>query len=152
MITFLPSKDVFSSIKFSSTTLIKRMRELAFLNRGIKILLSDYTQKKKKDYEFKYDGGVLEFVEFLDEKREKLLNKNGNNLFKKPIIIEGKKENVTIECSLKWNGTYTEDIYPYTNNIYQKDGGTHLLGFRSALTRVINKYCLLYTSDAADES
>ena len=140
MITFLPSKDVFSSIKFSSTTLIKRMRELAFLNRGIKILLSDYTQKKKKDYEFKYDGGVLEFVEFLDEKREKLLNKNGNNLFKKPIIIEGKKENVTIECSLKWNGTYTEDIYPYTNNIYQKDGGTHLLGFRSALTRVINKY------------
>ena len=140
IITFLPSKDVFSSIKFSSTTLIKRMRELAFLNRGIKILLSDYTQKKKKDYEFKYDGGVLEFVEFLDEKREKLLNKNGNNLFKKPIIIEGKKENVTIECSLKWNGTYTEDIYPYTNNIYQKDGGTHLLGFRSALTRVINKY------------
>ena len=76
----------------------------------------------------------------MDEKREKLLNKNGNNLFKKPIIIEGKKENVTIECSLKWNGTYTEDIYPYTNNIYQKDGGTHLLGFRSALTRVINKY------------
>ena len=66
-------------------------------------------------------------------------NKNGNDLFKKPIYIEAKK-NIEIECSLKWNATYSEDVFPYTNNIYQKDGGTHLLGFRSALTRVINKY------------
>ena len=139
-ITFLPSKDIFSSIKFSANILIKRIRELAFLNKGIRIIFTDSSQKKAKVHEFKFDGGVLEFVEYLDEKREKLLNKNGNDLFKKPIHIEGKKENIEIECSLKWNASYSEDIYPYTNNIFQKDGGTHLLGFRSALTRVINKY------------
>ena len=139
-ITFLPSKKIFSSIKFSPNIIIKRMRELAFLNKGIKITINDLNQKKEKIIEFKFDGGVLEFVDFLDEKREKLLNKTGNDLFKKAIYIEGKKENIEIECSLKWNASYGEDIYPYTNNIYQKDGGTHLLGFRSALTRVINKY------------
>jgi len=139
-ITFLPSKEIFSSIKFTPSIIIKRMRELAFLNKGIKITVNDLNQKKEKIIEFKFDGGVSEFVDFLDEKREKLLNKTGNDLFKKPIYIEGKKENIEIECSLKWNATYGEDIYPYTNNIYQKDGGTHLLGFRSALTRVINKY------------
>ena len=88
--------------------------------------------KKERKNEFKFDGGVLQFVEFLDEKREKLQNKNGNELFKKPIYIDGKKENIEIECSLKWNATYSEDVLPYTNNIFQKDGGTHLLGFRSA--------------------
>ena len=139
-ITFLPSKEIFSSIKFSPNIIIKRMRELAFLNKGIKITINDLNKKKEKVIEFKFDGGVLEFVDFLDEKREKLLNKTGNDLFKKPIYIEGKKDNIEIECSLKWNASYGEDIYPYTNNIYQKDGGTHLLGFRSALTRVINKY------------
>jgi len=139
-ITFLPSKEIFSSIKFNPNILIKRMRELAFLNKGIKIIFSDASQKKEKISEFKFDGGVLEFVEFLDEKREKLQNKNGNDLFRKPIYIEGKKNNIELECSLKWNAGYTEDIFPYTNNIYQKDGGTHLLGFRSALTRVVNKY------------
>ena len=139
-ITFLPSKEIFSSINFSPNIIIKRMRELAFLNKGIKITINDLNQKKEKIIEFKFDGGVLEFVDFLDEKREKLLNKTGNDLFKKPLYIEGKKNNIEIECSLKWNASYSEDIYPYTNNIYQKDGGTHLLGFRSALTRVINKY------------
>ena len=139
-ITFLPSKEVFSSTKFSGNIIIKRMRELAFLNKGIKITFSNETEKKNKKSEFKYDGGVIEFVDFLDLKRESLKNKNDNNLFKKPIFIDGKKNNVEIECSLKWNSTYAEDVLPYTNNIYQKDGGTHLLGFRSALTRVINKY------------
>ena len=139
-ITFLPSKEIFSSIKFSANILIKRMRELAFLNKGIKIIFIDGSQKKEKISEFKFDGGVLEFVDFLDEKREKLQNKNGNELFRKPIYIEGKKNNIELECSLKWNAGYTEDVFPYTNNIYQKDGGTHLLGFRSALTRVVNKY------------
>ena len=139
-ITFLPSKEIFSSIKFSANIIIKRMRELAFLNKGIKITFTDATQKKEKISEFKYDGGVLEFVDYLDEKRDKLQNKNGNDLFKKPIYVEGKKNGVEIECSLKWNSGYSEDIFPYTNNIFQKDGGTHLLGFRSALTRVINKY------------
>jgi len=139
-ITFLPSKEIFSSIKFSANILIKRMRELAFLNKGIKIIFIDASLKKEKVTEFKFDGGVLEFVEFLDEKREKLQNKNGNDLFKKPIYIEGKKDNIEIECSLKWNAGYSEDVLPYTNNIFQKDGGTHVLGFRSALTRIINKY------------
>ncbi len=139
-ITFLPSKEVFSSIKFSANILIKRMRELAFLNKGIKITFIDNSQKKEKTLEFKYDGGLIEFIDYLDEKREKLQNKNGNDLFRKPIYIEGKKNNVELECSLKWNAGYSEDIFPYTNNIYQKDGGTHLLGFRSALTRIINKY------------
>ena len=96
--------------------------------------------ENNKIQEFKYDGGVIEFVNYLDDKREKLQNKNGNDLFRKPIYIEGKKNNVELECSLKWNAGYSEDIFPYTNNIYQKDGGTHLLGFRSALTRVVNKY------------
>jgi DNA gyrase subunit B len=139
-ITFLPSKEIFSSTKFSANILIKRMRELAFLNKGIKIIFTDASLKKEKVSQFKFDGGVLEFVDFLDEKREKLQNKNGNDLFKKPIYIEGKKDNIELECSLKWNASYAEDIFPYTNNIYQKDGGTHLLGFRSALTRVVNKY------------
>ncbi len=139
-ITFLPSKEVFSSIIFNGNILIKRMRELAFLNKGIRITFINETEKKSKPHEFKYDGGVLEFVNFLDLKRDALKNKNGNDLFKKPIFIDGKKNNVEIECSLKWNTSYAEDVYSYTNNIYQKDGGTHLLGFRSALTRVINKY------------
>jgi DNA gyrase subunit B len=139
-ITFLPSKEIFSSIKFSANILIKRMRELAFLNKGIKIIFTDASLKKEKVTEFKFEGGVLEFVEFLDDKREKLQNKNGNDLFKKPIYIEGKKDNIEVECSLKWNGGYSEDLLPYTNNIFQKDGGTHVLGFRSALTRIINKY------------
>jgi DNA gyrase subunit B len=139
-INFLPSKEIFSSIKFSPSIIQKRMRELAFLNKGILISIKDLTQKKPKNIEYKFDGGIIEFVDFLDEKREKLKNKNGNDLFKKPIYIEGKKNNIEIECSLKWNSSYSEDLYPYTNNIFQKDGGTHLLGFRSALTRVINKY------------
>ena len=139
-INFLPSKEVFSSTKFSFAIIQKRMRELAFLNKGIKIILNDLTQKKIKSLEFKFEGGINEFVEYLDEKREKLKNKNENDLFRRPIYIEGVKGNINIQCSLKWNAGYNEDVYPYTNNIYQKDGGTHLLGFRSALTRVVNKY------------
>ena len=139
-IKFLPSKKIFSAVKFSFNIIQKRMRELAFLNKGIKISINDLTLKKAKNIEFKYEGGILEFVEFLDKERPKLKNKNDNDLFKKPIFMEGKKANLEIECSLKWNAGYSEDIYPYTNNIYQKDGGTHLLGFRSALTRIINKY------------
>jgi len=141
-INFLPSKNIFSLTKFSFNIIQKRMRELAFLNKGLKISINDLTLKKTKNVEFKFDGGILEFIDFLDKDREKLKNKNGNELFKKPIFIEGKKNDLEIECSLKWNATYSEDIYSYTNNIYQKDGGTHLLGFRNALTRVINKYAI----------
>ena len=139
-INFLPSKEIFSSIKFNFNIIQKRIRELAFLNKGITISLKDLTQKKEKKIDFRFEGGIIEFVNYLDEKREKLLNKNGNDLFKKPIFIEGSKNNIIIECSLKWNAGYGEDVNSYTNNIFQKDGGTHLLGFRSALTRVINKY------------
>jgi len=139
-ISFLPSKEIFSSTKFNFNIIQKRMRELAFLNRGIKISIKDLTLKKIKSVDFKFDGGILEFVEFLDKDRENIKNKNNNDLFKKPIFIEGKKDNLEIECSLKWNAGYSEDVYSYTNNIFQKDGGTHLLGFRSSLTRVINKY------------
>ena len=139
-INFFPSEKIFSTTKFSFKIIQKRMRELAFLNKGIKIILNDFTIKKSKTVEFRFEGGINEFVEFLDNDREKLKNKNDNDLFRKPIYIEGIKSNIDVQCSLKWNAGYNEDVYPYTNNIYQKDGGTHLLGFRSALTRVINKY------------
>jgi len=139
-ITFLPSSEIFSSTKFSSLIIQKRMRELAFLNKGIKLTVVDKTQKKEKTFDYKFDGGLNEFINFLNSKKEKLKNKNGNDLFKKPISLDGSKNTIEIECSLEWNSTYSEDVYAYTNNIYQKDGGTHLLGFRSALTRVINKY------------
>ena len=139
-INFLPSKEIFSSTKFSFSILEKRLRELAFLNKGIKIILNDFSLKKTKSIEFLFDGGILEFVQYLDSKREILKNKNDNQLFKKPIYMEGLKNNIDIQCSLQWNAGYSEDVYPFTNNIYQKDGGTHILGFRSALTRVINKY------------
>ena len=139
-INFLPSKEVFSNTKFSSSILQKRMRELAFLNKGLSIILVDKTGKKEKEYKNKYDGGIQEFVDFLDKNKEALVNKNDLSLFKKPIYISGSKDNVEVECSLKWNAGYSEEMLPFANNIHQKDGGTHLLGFRSALTRVINKY------------
>ena len=139
-ITFLPSKEIFSSTKFSSAIIQKRMRELAFLNKGVNLVVIDKTIKKEKRTEFKYDGGIIEFINFLNGKKEKLKNKNGNDLFKKPIYLEGDKNGINIECSLEWNSGYSEDMHTYTNNIFQKDGGTHLLGFRSSLTRILNKY------------
>jgi len=139
-VNFIPSKEVFSQTKFNSSILQKRMRELAFLNKGLSIVLIDKTGKKEKEYVNKYDGGIQEFVEFLDKNKTTLVNKNDLSLFKKPIFISGTKENVVVESSLKWNAGYTEEMLPFANNIHQKDGGTHLLGFRSALTRVINKY------------
>ena len=139
-INFLPSKEVFSNTTFSSSILQKRMRELAFLNKGLCISLVDKTGKKEKEYKNKFEGGITEFVEFLDKNKTALINKNELNLFKKPIYLSGSKDNVEVECSLKWNEGYSEEMLPFTNNIHQKDGGTHLLGFRSALTRVVNKY------------
>ena len=139
-ITFLPSKDIFSSIKFNSIILDKRIRELAFLNKGISITLRDENSKKSQEQVHKYDGGIIEFVEHLNKKKPILVNKSEKEVFKKPIYISANRNNVSVECSLEWNAGYTEDVLPFTNNIPQKDGGTHLLGFRSALTRVINKY------------
>ncbi len=139
-ITFLPSKEIFSSTKFSSTVLQKRMRELAFLNKGINLTLIDKTSSKIKKYENKFDGGILEFVQFINQKKPILTNKNEKPVFKKPIYVFSSKSNVDVECSLEWNAGYSEEVLAFTNNIHQKDGGTHLLGFRSALTRIINKY------------
>ncbi len=139
-INFQPSKEVFSNTKFSFSTLQKRMRELAFLNKGLTIILADKTGKKEKEFKNKYDGGIQEFVDYLDKNKTALVNKGDTSLFKKPIYISGSKESIEVECSLKWNAGYSEEMLPFANNIHQKDGGTHLLGFRSALTRVINKY------------
>tara|TARA_A100001015_G_scaffold172415_1_gene191594 strand:+ start:5166 stop:7247 length:2082 start_codon:yes stop_codon:yes gene_type:complete len=139
-ITFLPSKEIFSSLKFSSKILEKRIRELAFLNKGISIKLIDQTISKAKEYIHKYEGGILEFVQHINKKKPILTNKNEKEVFKKPIYVTATKNNVVVECSFEWNASYAEEVLPFTNNIPQKDGGTHLLGFRSALTRVINKY------------
>jgi DNA gyrase subunit B len=139
-INFLPSKEIFSSIKFSSSIIEKRIRELAFLNKGISIKLVDETSKKLKEFIHKYDGGIIEFVKHINNKKPILVNKNEKEVFKKPIYVTSTKNNVVVECSFEWNAGYSEEVLPFTNNIPQKDGGTHLLGFRSALTRVINKY------------
>ena len=139
-INFLPSKEIFSSIKFSSTILEKRIRELAFLNKGIRITLLDQTSKENKEFVHKYEGGILEFVKHINKKKPILINKNEKEVFKKPVYVTATKNNVVLECSFEWNAGYSEEVLPFTNNIPQKDGGTHLLGFRSALTRVINKY------------
>ena len=139
-ITFLPSKEIFSSIKFSSSILDKRIKELAFLNRGISISLIDNSLKKAKTNVHKYDGGISEFVKYINTKKPILVNKNEKEVFKKPVYVTSTKNNVIVECSFEWNAGYSEEVLPFTNNIPQKDGGTHLLGFRSALTRVINKY------------
>ncbi len=139
-INFLPSKEVFSSIKFSTAILEKRIRELAFLNKGVCITLIDKTNKKDKEFKHKYDGGIVEFVKHINNKKPILVNKNEKEVFKKPVYVTSTKNNVVVECSFEWNAGYSEDVLPFTNNVPQKDGGTHLLGFRSALTRVINKY------------
>ena len=139
-ITFLPSKQIFSSIKFSVNTLEKRIRELAFLNKGISIKLIDKTAKNSKEFLHKYDGGIMEFVEHINKKKPILVNKNEKEVFKRPVYVTATKNNVVVECSFEWNAGYSEEVLPFTNNIPQKDGGTHLLGFRTALTRVINKY------------
>ena len=116
------------------------MRELAFLNKGLTIKLIDETHAKTKVFEHKYDGGISEFVTFLDQKKSILINKNEKAVFKRPLYLKGDKKDIIVECSFQWNAGFGEEVLAFTNNIHQRDGGTHLLGFRSALTRVINKY------------
>ena len=130
---FSTSKQIFSSIKFSISTLEKRIRELAFLNKGIAIKLIDNTSKKTKEFLHKYDGGILEFVRHINNKKPILVNKNEKEVFKKPVYVTATKNNVVVECSFEWNAGYSEEVLPFTNNIPQKDGVTHLLGFRTAL-------------------
>ena len=110
------------------------------MNKGVSISLIDNSSKKTKEYFHKYDGGIIEFVKHINKKKPILVNKNEKEVFKKPIFVTSTKNNVIVECAFEWNAGYSEEVLPFTNNIPQKDGGTHLLGFRSALTRVINKY------------
>ena len=131
-ITFLPTTNIFKDINFNFKTIEKRLRELAFLNTGINIVLIDKRQAEDKKINFKYDGGIKEYVKYLNEGKN-LINSN-------PIFFKGEKNNISIECSLQWTDSYHENTICFTNNIIQRDGGTHLAGFRGALTRSIVNY------------
>jgi len=102
-INFLPSKKIFSSTKFSSNILEKRIRELAFLNKGICIKLLDKTSKREKEFAHKYEGGIVEFVKYINNKKPILVNKNEKEVFKKPVYVTATKNNVVVECSFEWN-------------------------------------------------
>ena len=140
LITFSPSKEIFTSTEFQVSILEKRLKELAYLNRGLEINLTDERKTKPQINKFKFDGGVKEFVIDLNKNKAKIKNDDNENILEEPIYFTGKKNDIEIECSLIWNATYNENVICFTNNIPQKDGGTHLLGFRNAITRLINKY------------
>ncbi len=129
-ITFTPDAQVFESTEFSFDTLAQRLRELAFLNAGILITLDD--ERESKSHKFQYDGGIISFVTHL--------NKNKTAVNEKPIYMKGEREGVDAEIALQWNDGYSEAVYSFANNINTHEGGTHLSGFRSALTRTINFY------------
>jgi DNA gyrase subunit B len=139
-VTFLPSKKIFTTTVFDISILKKRIKELAYLNKSIQIILEDKREEKVKRSEYKFEGGIAEFVVDFDKNKEKLKSETGENLFTKPIYISGSKNDIQLEVALVWNAGYQEQIITFTNNIPQKDGGTHLVGFRNALTRTINKY------------
>ena len=131
-ITFLPTTNIFKDINFNFKTIEKRLRELAFLNTGVSIFLTDKRQSQDININFEYDGGISEYVKYLNE---------GKNLINQsPIFFKGEKNNISIECSLQWTDSYHENTLCFTNNIIQRDGGTHLAGFRGALTRSIVNY------------
>jgi DNA gyrase subunit B len=129
-ITFKPDGTIFESTAFSFDTLSQRLRELSFLNRGIVITLDD--QREDKKHRFEYDGGIASFVQHL--------NRNKETLQPTPISIEGTREGVVVEVALQWNDGYAENVYSFANNINTHDGGTHLVGFKGALTRSLNNY------------
>jgi len=131
-VTFLPSTNTFKDREFDFETLKHRFRELAFLNSGVKIVLKDRRHVDKKEVTFHYDGGITAFVKYLD--------RNKTAVSGEPITIEGEKEGISLELSLEWNDSYHENVLCFTNNIPQRDGGTHLAAFRAALTRTINTY------------
>ncbi|MDW3098394.1 MAG: DNA topoisomerase (ATP-hydrolyzing) subunit B [Alphaproteobacteria bacterium] len=131
-ITFLPSTDTFTMTDFDFPTLEHRLRELAFLNSGVRITISDLRGVEPNDVELYYEGGIEEFVRYLD--------RNRGTLFEAPIAIHAEKDDITVDVALWWNDSFHENVLTFTNNIPQRDGGTHLAGFRGALTRVINGY------------
>ncbi len=132
MVTFLPSPDTFKITEFDFEKLEHRYRELAFLNSGVRIFLEDDRGEEKKVVELYYEGGIAAFVKYLD--------RNKNALVPDPIAIGGTRDDITIDVALEWNDSYYENVLCFTNNIPQRDGGTHLAAFRSALTRTLNGY------------
>ncbi len=129
-VTFLPDDEIFEDTEFSFDIISNRLRELAFLNSGIKIILTD--ERTDKVSEFLYKGGIVSFVEYI--------NRNKKTLHKDPIFINGAKDDCSVEVALQYNETYLENIFAFANSINTTEGGTHLSGFRSALTRVFNTY------------
>ena len=132
---FLPDKTIFTVTEFNYDTLAQRLRELAFLNKGLEIHLTDErtTDSKTGEYkhqEFKYIGGIAEFI--------KHLNKGKQVLHDKPIYMEAERDGVAMEIALQYNDAYSETVFTFANNINTVDGGTHLSGFKTALTRTIN--------------
>lgn len=141
-ITFKADNEIFDNTNYDFDILKKRLRELAFLNKGLKITLEDKRTGRKE--EFHYEGGIVSFVEYL--------NKNKTVLHPEPIYIYGKKDGTIVEVAMQYNNTYMENIYSFANNINTQEGGTHLSGFKSALTRVMNEYARKNNFLKEDES
>jgi DNA gyrase subunit B len=131
-VTFTPSQDTFTMIEFDYATIEHRLRELAFLNSGVRIVLTDARPADPKREELYYEGGLEAFVRYLDRAKTPLLVN--------PILIRGERDRIVVEVALWWNDSYHESVLPFTNNIPQRDGGTHLIGLRSALTRQVTGY------------
>ena len=131
-VTFLPSTQTFTKTEFDFATIEHRLRELAFLNSGVRIILTDKRGVEPVVLELFYEGGIVAFVRYLDRAKQ--------GLIKEPIYVTGERDGLTVECALWWNDSYHESVFCFTNNIPQRDGGTHLAGFRGALTRIVNNY------------
>jgi DNA gyrase subunit B len=131
-VTFLASTDTFTMVEYDYETLEKRLRELAFLNSGVKIVLSDNRHAERKREELVYEGGIEAFVRYLDRAK--------NPLIDKPIVIRAERDDIGVEVALWWNDSYHENVLLFTNNIPQREGGAHLAGFRGALTRQVTGY------------
>ena len=129
-LTFKPDDQIFETAEFSFDTLSQRLRELAFLNAGVTITIED--ERTEKSHQFQYEGGIISFVEFL--------NKNRTAVNATPIYMQGEREGIVAEIALQWNDGYADTVYSFANNINTQEGGTHLSGFRSALTRTLNAY------------